>query len=161
MNWSNQKKIPDTYCHTVIYLQMSDFPSSEQIKFIRSKIMPYIRYIVWTTYTKNLVNCSTETIIESGCKTFCSAGYLLGFEHCSLSVIKATARQSRQSFNARRSRRVQRKRLDVRFQNTHNVRRRWQTPQLSQTDRHMFYGPLGFCMGLPGWAGTRKVKPGR
>ena len=22
-----------------------------------------------------------------------------------------------------------------------------------------FYGPLGFCPGLPGWAGTRKVKP--
>jgi len=24
-----------------------------------------------------------------------------------------------------------------------------------------FCGPLGFCPGLPGWAGTRKVKPGR
>jgi len=22
-----------------------------------------------------------------------------------------------------------------------------------------FYGPLGFCPGLNGWAGTRKVKP--
>jgi len=24
-----------------------------------------------------------------------------------------------------------------------------------------FYDPLGFCPGLPGWAGTRTVKPGR
>jgi len=24
-----------------------------------------------------------------------------------------------------------------------------------------FYGPLGFCPGLPGWADTRKVPPGR
>jgi len=24
-----------------------------------------------------------------------------------------------------------------------------------------FYGPLGFCPGLPGWVSTRKVKPGR
>jgi len=24
-----------------------------------------------------------------------------------------------------------------------------------------FYGPPGVCPGLPGWAGTRKVKPGR
>jgi len=24
-----------------------------------------------------------------------------------------------------------------------------------------FYGHLRFCLGLPGWAGTRKVKTGR
>jgi len=23
----------------------------------------------------------------------------------------------------------------------------------------LFYGRLGFCLALPGWAGTRKVKP--
>jgi len=26
---------------------------------------------------------------------------------------------------------------------------------------NMFYGPLGFYPGLPGWADTRKVKPGK
>jgi len=26
---------------------------------------------------------------------------------------------------------------------------------------YTFYGPLGFCLGLPGWAGIGKVKPGR
>jgi len=25
----------------------------------------------------------------------------------------------------------------------------------------LFYGPLGFCRGIPRWAGTRKVEPGR
>jgi len=29
------------------------------------------------------------------------------------------------------------------------------------THTQLFYGPLGFCLGLPGWAGTWKVKPGR
>jgi len=27
------------------------------------------------------------------------------------------------------------------------------------THTQLFYGPLGFCPGLPKWAGTRKVKP--
>jgi len=33
----------------------------------------------------------------------------------------------------------------------------------TQTHTHTqpFYDPLGFCLGLPGKAGTRKVKPGR
>jgi len=31
----------------------------------------------------------------------------------------------------------------------------------THTHTHPFYGPLGFCLGLPGWASTRKVKPGR
>jgi len=29
------------------------------------------------------------------------------------------------------------------------------------THTQPFYGPLGFCPELPGWAGTRKIKPGR
>jgi len=31
----------------------------------------------------------------------------------------------------------------------------------THTHTQPFYGPLGFCTGLPRWAGTRKVKPGR
>jgi len=30
----------------------------------------------------------------------------------------------------------------------------------TRTHTQPFYGPLGFCPGLPGGAGTRKVKPG-
>jgi len=32
-------------------------------------------------------------------------------------------------------------------------------PLITHTHTQPFYGPLGFCSGLPGWAGTRKVKP--
>jgi len=28
----------------------------------------------------------------------------------------------------------------------------------THTHTQPFYGPLGFCLGLPGWAGSRKVK---
>jgi len=35
------------------------------------------------------------------------------------------------------------------------------THTCTHTHKQPFYGPLGFCPGLPGWAGTRKVKPGR
>jgi len=41
----------------------------------------------------------------------------------------------------------------------------WDFIQVSRyqkhTQRQPFYGPLGFCPGLPGWASTRKVKPGK
>jgi len=30
---------------------------------------------------------------------------------------------------------------------------------LTTNTHNHFYGPLGFCPGLPGWAGTRNVKP--
>ena len=29
----------------------------------------------------------------------------------------------------------------------------------THTHTEPFYGPLGFCLGLPGWAGTTEVKP--
>jgi len=32
---------------------------------------------------------------------------------------------------------------------------------MAVTHTQPFYSPLGFCPGLPGWADTRKVKPGR
>jgi len=31
--------------------------------------------------------------------------------------------------------------------------------QNTVTHTQPFYGPLGFCPGQTGWAGTRKVKP--
>jgi len=34
-----------------------------------------------------------------------------------------------------------------------------QPTKIIMTHTQPFYSPLGFCLGLPGWAGTRKVKP--
>jgi len=38
--------------------------------------------------------------------------------------------------------------------------RKWKRTH-KHTHTKPFYGPLGFCPGLPRWAGIRKVKPGR
>jgi len=60
--------------------------------------------------------------------------YLLIVEHCCLFLVVAAACQSRRSLDARRRRRVHRKVLDIRLQDTHDVRWRRQTHQLPQTD---------------------------
>ena len=68
--------------------------------------------------------------------------YLLIVERCCLFLVVAAACQSRRSIDARRRRRVHGKVLDVRLQDTHDVRRRRQTHQLPCTDTHMCPGVL-------------------
>jgi len=49
----------------------------------------------------------------------------------------------------------------------HPKKLQWNSAAHTHTHAHThartqpFYSPLGFCPGLPRWAGTRKVKPGR
>ena len=50
---------------------------------------------------------------------------------------------------------------DCQCQSTHNFKFIMPAACVDNTHTytHLFYGPLGFCPGLPRWAGTRKVKP--
>jgi len=61
------------------------------------------------------------------------AGYLLIVQQCGQSVVISAACQPRRPIDARWRRCIHRKVLDVRLQNTHDIRRRRKTQQLTHT----------------------------